>query len=291
MTGKHVARDRSNDSGQSQSEEDQDERMVAVERSEWCGHGVLSGHDVVVREEPLEIRVGGIPVAVVMRTPGHDEALTWGFLVTERVIDSASEVRSIRHCTTVDRPEAEDNVVQVTLDPAIEVDFAHLRRNLFASSSCGICGKATIEQIVSTGTVQSNMNVSIDVMYRLPDQLRSTQTVFEQTGGLHGVALFDVHGELLIVHEDVGRHNAVDKVVGWAAEHRRLPLQNAILMVSGRVSYEIVQKAVAAGIPIVAAVSAPSSLAIELADRAGVTLVGFLRGERACVYTHAQRVR
>ena len=272
------------------SEADSSDPYVVVSRTEWRDRSAAQGEDRVVREEPLEIRIGGVPVAVVMRTPGHDEELVTGFLLTERIVAGRSQIDSVRHCTTVDTPEAEDNVVQAVLADGVEVDLAALRRNLFASSSCGVCGKASIEQAMGTaGPLQSAVTLDPRRLYDLPDRLRAAQPVFSQTGGLHAAGLFDVDGEPAIVREDVGRHNAVDKVVGWAAMHRDEP--PPILMVSGRVSFEITQKALAARIPIIAAVSAPSSLAVELAQRSGLTLAGFVRGQRLCVYAGAERLR
>jgi len=248
--------------------------------------------DLVACEEPLEIQLGPAALAVVMRTPGHDEELALGFLVTERVVTSPSDILSIRHCSTSVTPEAEDNIVRVILAPDVEVDLAALRRNLYASSSCGICGKATIENALATApplgddtTVFAASSIRTFVA-----RLGEGQDVFRTTGGLHAAALFDKSGRLLVIREDVGRHNATDKTIGWAAARGLVPLAGHALMVSGRASYEIVQKALAARIPLVAAVSAPTSLAIELADASGITLVGFLRGETMNVYTHAQRV-
>lgn len=244
-----------------------------------------------MREEPLEIRIGGIPVAVVMRTPGHDEELVMGFLATEGVVDGPDAVAGVRHCTVVEDPETEGNVMQVTLRPGIEVDWARLRRNLYASSSCGLCGKASIDQLMLRCTpLVDDTRIEVSSLYGLPLRLEAAQTVFARTGGLHAAGLFDAEGEPLVIREDVGRHNAVDKVVGWALERGMLPLRGHVLMVSGRVSYEIAQKTVAAGIPVLAAVSAPSSLAVDLSARAGVTLVAFLRGQRLSVYAGAERI-
>jgi len=268
-----------------------DDPRVPWRRVCWRGRARHEDTDEVVREEPLEIRIGGMPVAVVMRTPGHDEELTLGFLTTEGVIDGPGAVRSVRHCSVVDDPDAEGNVVQAVLQPEVVVDWARLRRNLYASSSCGICGKATIEQVmVRYEPLVDDTRVGVEALYGLVEQLETEQTVFARTGGLHAAGLFDAAGEMLVVREDVGRHNAVDKVVGWALGEGRVPLRGHVLMVSGRVSYEITLKAVAAGIPVLAAVSAPSSLAVSLAEESGLTLVAFLRGERMAVYAGAERV-
>ncbi len=247
--------------------------------------------DRVVHEEPLEIQLGGSPLAVVMRTPGHDAELALGFLVTERVVAAPEQVASVRHCSVVPHPEAEDNVVQALLADGVEVDLERLRRNLFASSSCGICGKATRENALdSAGPLDDPARFPADFFYPLPERLERAQPLFSETGGLHAAALFDASGRLCVAREDVGRHNAVDKVVGWAAGCGRLPLGGHVLLVSGRISFEIVQKALAARIPVVAAVSAPSSLAVDLAGASGMTLVGFLRGRALNVYGNAERV-
>ncbi len=247
--------------------------------------------DLLVREEPLEIRLGPLSLAVVMRTPGHDEELALGFLVTERVIDHRDQVRSIRHCTTVEAPEAEDNVLQVLLAEGVDVDFERLRRNLYASSSCGICGKATIENAMAVAPPLEERGTCDQAwLGGLTDRLLEGQEVFARTGGLHAAALFAPGGsEALVVREDVGRHNAVDKVVGWATSTGLRPAGHA-LVVSGRISYEIVQKALAARIPLVVAVSAPTSLAVELAETAGITLAGFARRGTMNVYTHPERL-
>ncbi len=249
------------------------------------------GEDRVAHEEPLEIQLGTTSLAVVMRTPGHDEELGLGFLVTERVVSRADEVEALRHCSVAPHPEAEENVLRVTLREGVEVDLERLRRNLFASSSCGICGKASIENALATAPpLADDSRIATDVLYGLPDRLRAAQAVFDETGGLHAAGLFDAAGRLQVAREDVGRHNAVDKVIGWAAREGRLPLSGHVLMVSGRTSFEIVQKALAARIPVVAAVSAPSSLAVRLATESGMTLVGFLRGRGLNLYGNPERV-
>ena len=245
----------------------------------------------VAREEPLEIRLDGFSLAVVMRTPGHDRELTLGFLVTERVVDSPEAVESVRHCGRSGDPGAEDNVIQAVLAAGVEVDLDRLRRNLFASSSCGLCGKATIDNALATAPpLDDATRVPAALFPLLAERLAEGQEAFSRTGGLHGAGLFTSAGALEVVREDVGRHNAVDKVVGWALERGRLPLSRHVLMVSGRISYEIVQKALAARIPVVAAVSAPTSLAVELAERAGIALVGFLRGSGFNVYGRRDRL-
>jgi FdhD protein len=250
-----------------------------------------ASQDRVAHEEPLEIQLAGTSLAVVMRTPGHDVELVTGFLVTERVVDSLEQVESVRHCSDAPGPEADGNVVRVTLRAGVRPDLERLRRNLFASSSCGVCGKATLENALSSAPpLSDSMCMRASVLTELPGRLRATQPVFDETGGLHAAGLFDTEGELLVAREDVGRHNAVDKVVGWAARRSLLPLEGKVLLVSGRASFEIVQKALAARIPMVAAVSAPSSLAVTLADAAQIALVGFLRGSGFNAYSHPERV-
>lgn len=250
-----------------------------------------ASRDQVAREEPLEIRLGGVPLAVVMRTPGDDAELATGFLVSERVVEKPGDVESVRHCRVAHHADAADNVVQVVLAPGVQVDLDRLRRNLFASSSCGICGKATIENALATAPpLVDPARFAPDFFYALPGRLAAEQPAFERTGGLHAAGLFAPDGALLVAREDVGRHNAVDKVLGWALRAGRFPLSGHVLLVSGRLSYEIVQKALVARIPVLAAVSAPSSLAVELAARGGITLVGFLRGRGLNVYGQRERV-
>jgi FdhD protein len=261
-----------------------------VPRGEWIGAEVRAGLDEVVREEPLEIRVGAVPIAVVMRTPGHDLELARGFAITERIVEDPLAITSVRHCTRVEHPDAEDNIVQLVLRSDVVVDLARLRRNLYSNSSCGICGKATIEQALAVAPpLSGSAAIEMHVLRELPHRLRAEQAVFARTGGLHAAGLFDRTGTALVVREDVGRHNAVDKVVGWTAD-TGAAIDGGILMVSGRVSFEIVQKALAARIGAIAAVSAPSSLAIELAQASNIVLVGFLRDDRACVYAGDARV-
>jgi FdhD protein len=264
---------------------------VRVLRARFEGGRARAQDDVVAGEEPLEIQLGGAPLAVVMRTPGHDEELALGFLVTERVVASPAEVDSVRHARTGADPDTGDNVVRVLLAPGVRVDLDALRRNLYASSSCGICGKATIANaLASAPPLADASRFEARFFPALPERLRAAQPAFSDTGGLHAAALFAPGGELLVAREDVGRHNAVDKVIGWALREGRLPLAGHVLLVSGRISYELVQKALVARIPVLAAVSAPSSLAVVLAERARVTLVGFLRGVSFNVYGEMARV-
>ena len=260
--------------------------------------------DTLVAEEPLEIRLNGRPLAVTMRTPGDDFALAAGFLVSEGVLAHPGEVANIAYCAGA--TEQEDgttrntyNVVDVRLAPGVSVPDAilsGLERNVYTSSSCGLCGKASLEAVRTTArwspADSDGDPVRIDpaVLAALPDRLRAAQRVFDRTGGLHAAGLFTPDGELLDLREDVGRHNAVDKLVGRALADGRLPLSGAVLLVSGRASFELAQKAVMAGVPVLAAVSAPSSLAVDLAAESGLTLVGFLRGTSMNVYTGEHRV-
>ncbi len=262
--------------------------------------GVVRRPDTLAVEEPLEIRVGGSALVVTMRTPGDDVALAHGFLVSEGVIGGSSDVVAARHCVDSDL-----NVLDVVLAEGVAVP--EVRRNFLATSACGVCGKESIadvrtksrwplpphprctEQSAGSGAPKP-ADCSVSLLAALPDKLRAEQRVFDTTGGLHAAGLFSFDGELLVVREDVGRHNAVDKVVGWAVREDRLPLSETILIVSGRASFELVQKALMAGIPVLGAVSAPSSLAVDLADESGLTLVGFLRGDSMNVYSNEDRV-
>ncbi len=244
--------------------------------------------DRVAPEEPLEIQIFGASLAVLMRTPNHDIELVTGFLLTERIVSSIEDIASVEHCTIAPTPEAEDNIVRVTLRAGVTPPTQS--RNFFASSSCGVCGKATIEQAMKLGQkVLSEPRIATSTLYALPDRLRAEQMLFIETGGLHGAGLFDMGGALIASREDIGRHNAVDKVVGVAAR-AGVSLGETALLVSGRVSFEIVQKATAVGIPIVAGISAPSSLAVRFAEELGVTVIGFLRGSSGNVYSHERRV-
>ncbi|MDX6331736.1 MAG: FdhD protein [Streptomycetaceae bacterium] len=251
--------------------------------------------DTLVAEEPLEIRLNGKPLAITMRTPGDDFALAAGFLVSEGVLGSADELANIVYCAgaTVDGSNTY-NIVDVRLAPGTPLPDITLERNVYTTSSCGLCGKASLDAVRTTAhwpiTDTPPVLVEPDLLAVLPDRLRAAQRVFDRTGGLHAAALFTPEGELIDVREDVGRHNAVDKLVGRALQQGELPLAGRILLVSGRASFELAQKAVMAGIPVLAAVSAPSSLAVDLADEAGLTLVGFLRGTSMNVYAGEQRI-
>ncbi|WP_432133897.1 formate dehydrogenase accessory sulfurtransferase FdhD [Streptomyces sp. bgisy154] len=258
--------------------------------------GVVSTRpDTLVAEEPLEIRLNGRSLAITMRTPGDDFALAAGFLVSEGVLATASDVLNIVYCAgaTVDGSNTY-NVVDVTTAPGVRLpDFA-LERNVYTTSSCGLCGKASLDAVRTTAhwslADTPPLRIGSDLLAELPDRLRAAQRVFDRTGGLHAAALFSEDGGLLDVREDVGRHNAVDKLVGRALQNGELPLSRTILLVSGRASFELAQKAVMAGVPVLAAVSAPSSLAVDLAAESGLTLVGFLRGGSMNVYAGEHRL-
>jgi FdhD protein len=250
--------------------------------------------DTVVAEEPLELRVGGRPVSVTMRTPGDDFDLVTGFLVTEGIVAAAEDIAALRYCAgTADDGTNTYNVIDAALAPGTVLPDLAVTRNFYTTSSCGLCGKASIDAIRTKARFDVSgdpLRLSPAVLAGLPEALRAAQRVFARTGGLHGAGLFTADGTLLVLREDVGRHNAVDKVIGWAVRDRRLPLRGCVLLVSGRASFELTQKALMAGIPALAAVSAPSSLAVDLAEEAGMSLVGFLRGASMNVYTGAHRV-
>ena len=250
--------------------------------------------DSLVVEEPLEIRVGGAALAVTMRTPGDDMDLAAGFLVSEGVVSGAGDVRAIRYCAgAVDGDANTYNVLDVDLDPSVAPPDPSLQRSFYTTSSCGLCGKASLDAVRTSArwsVADDPVRLTAAVLATLPDRLRGAQRVFDKTGGLHAAGLFDAGGDLLCLREDVGRHNAVDKVVGWALREGRLPLRGTVLLVSGRASFELTQQAWMAVIPALVAVSAPSSLAVDLAVEAGMTLVGFLRGTTMNVYAGAERV-
>lgn len=250
--------------------------------------------DTLAVEEPLEVRVGGVSVTVTMRTPGDDFDLALGTLLTDGVLRSADDVRHLMHCLDEDESGSPTyNVVDVTLAPGVRPDLDRSARSGYQSSACGVCGKTSIEAITATspyGVADDPLVVSPEVVASLPEALRARQKVFDKTGGLHAAGLFTATGEVVVVREDVGRHNAVDKVIGAAAREGRLPLTGHVLAVSGRASFELVQKAVMAGVPAMVAVSAPSSLAVELAINSGLTLVGFARPPRLTVYAGAHRL-
>ncbi|MEV6055169.1 formate dehydrogenase accessory sulfurtransferase FdhD [Streptomyces sp. NPDC052107] len=251
--------------------------------------------DTLAAEEPMEIRVGGRPLTVTMRTPGDDFDLAAGFLAGEGVVHAAEDVTGIRYCAgaTADGGNTY-NVVDVALASGVALPDASLERNFYTTSSCGLCGKASLDAVrmaTRWSVAEDPLSVGPELLASLPGKLRAAQKVFDSTGGLHAAGLFTADGELLCLREDVGRHNAVDKVVGHALRSGLLPLRGTVLMVSGRASFELVQKAVLAGIPLLAAVSAPSSLAVDLAAESGLTLVGFLRGTSMNVYAGAERLQ
>jgi FdhD protein len=257
---------------------------------EWREGEMRPVEDYLVGEEPLEIRVGDRAVSVTMRTPGHDLELAAGFLFTEGMIVGRAQIAATRH--DADATQNGANRVRIELAPGVTLDPEASRRNFYTSSSCGVCGKASIDAVRVRQIERPNPECAVDpeVLCRLPDQLRAAQPIFGRTGALHAAGLFTLEGELLVLREDVGRHNAVDKVVGWALANDRIPLRDSLLMVSGRGGFEIVQKALVAGLPVLASVSAPSDLAVNLAREFGMMLIGFLRGRRFVIYSGAERL-
>jgi FdhD protein len=257
------------------------EATTHVERFLWSPGGSLHDTDTLVTEEPLEIRLAGVPIAVVMRTPGHDIELGTGFAITEGIVKSVADLARVQHCSTGAHA---DNVLLLTPRSGVDLDPARLARNLFASSSCGVCGKRSIDQALAEAQpIAEPLRVDASLLATLPRKLTENQPTFALTGGLHAAGLFDARGELHCVREDIGRHNAVDKVVGWALR-TGVPQSTCGLVVSGRASYEVVQKALAARISLVLAVGAVSSLAADLACRANMTLIGFARSDKLSVY-------
>ncbi|HEX9336428.1 MAG TPA: formate dehydrogenase accessory sulfurtransferase FdhD, partial [Pseudonocardiaceae bacterium] len=250
--------------------------------------------DTLAVEEPFEIRVDGTPLTVTMRTPGDDIDLAHGFLLTEGVIADRADVLTARYCAGSDVDGMNTyNVLDVQLAPGVPGPDPSVTRNFYTTSSCGVCGKAALDAVRLATRFPADADtatISARTLATLPDQLRDRQKVFDTTGGIHAAGLFTADGELLAVREDVGRHNAVDKVIGWALLAGRVPLAGCVLMVSGRASFELAQKAAMAGVPILAAVSAPSSLAVDVATEQGITLIGFLRGNSMNVYTNTHRV-
>ncbi len=264
---------------------------VAVDILRFREREMTASPDQLAREEPLEIRVRGKSVAVTMRTPGHDAELACGFLYSEGLLKQRSDVIEIAACQTGENSQL-GNILNVFVGPGLELDFERLTRHTFASSSCGLCGKASIDSIHQHfAPIKSRAVIDSSIIPRLPDALRAAQESFSKTGGLHAAGLFDLKGGLVAIREDVGRHNAVDKVIGWAFLNRHLPLSKYLLFVSGRTSFEIMQKALAAQIPVVAAVSAPSSLAVEFARESNQTLIGFVRGNSFNIYSRPERLK
>ena len=271
-------------------------RTVTTRITKFIGDTQQSTYDEVVTEEPLEIRLVSQGVirtlAITMRTPGNDFELAAGFVTNEGIVPASEQIERIGYCIdpAVDT-EQRYNIVNVHASTS-SADLSRFERHFTINSSCGVCGRANLDALSELGiaAITSELRVPIAALYTLPERLRTAQRIFSSTGGLHAAALFDRSGKALVTREDIGRHNAVDKTIGWARMERRLPLDQSILMVSGRTSYEILQKAATAGIPIVCAVSAPSSLAIDLARAFNITLVGFLRDERANVYSIPERI-
>ncbi|HYL78319.1 MAG TPA: formate dehydrogenase accessory sulfurtransferase FdhD [Bryobacteraceae bacterium] len=250
--------------------------------------------DLLAIEEPLEIRLGDRTVSITMRTPGHDYELAAGFLFTEGILQSSRQIHLIRRSHGHENPRQAGNSVTVELNAGVEVDFERLERHFYTTSSCGVCGKASIEALQMQGCPvlpKDSPIVVSEVIHRLPEALRRQQAVFERTGGLHAAALFDAKGNLVLLREDIGRHNAVDKLIGAEMLRDHTPLSDKLLLVSGRASFELVQKALMGGIPMLAAVGAPSSLAVETAQRFGMSLLGFVRDGRFNIYSGASRIQ
>lgn len=265
-------------------------RSARVQALKWSGGRTAKSEECLAAEEPLEIRLAGRRFTLTMRTPGNDDELVAGFLFAEGFVACAHELGEIRRVRGPDG-KLEPNILDVVLEVPATALRDRLKRNFAISSSCGICGKTSIESITRRVTPpQGKARVSPQVILSLAAAMRSEQKVFAATGGLHAAALFDLAGKILELREDVGRHNAVDKIVGWALAAGMVRLSSNLLMVSGRLSFELVQKAAAAGVPILAAVSAPSSLAVELAEEAGTTVIGFLRDGSFNIYTHPERI-
>lgn len=259
------------------------------------GHAPIRREDVLAVEEPLELRVNGRSLAVTMRTPGHDVDLAAGFLVSEGIISQGEHLATARYCAGATAEGVNTyNVLDLRLAPGVAAPDPSTQRNFLTTSSCGLCGKESIDAVrtKSTWDVRADaVRIDAEMLTGFPDKLREAQAVFEKTGGLHAAALFDAGtGEMLVLREDVGRHNAVDKVIGWAVKENLLPLRGTVLMVSSRASFELAQKALMAGIPVLAAVSAPSSLSAEFAHEVGLTLVGFLRGDSMVIYAGEERI-
>lgn len=263
--------------------------------------GLARVDDQVAVEEPLEIRLGyksasgrtATSLSITMRTPGNDAELAVGFLYSESIVTRASDIQHIEHCGPAAPDTGNHNIVRVDLASHVAVDLGRLQRHFYTTSSCGVCGKSSLEALRITGAARlpdGTVAFAKDVLTKMPDALRERQQAFDQTGGLHAAAAFDSRGEILVVHEDVGRHNAVDKVIGTLLMQNRLPADKLGLIVSGRASFELMQKALVAGMPLLAAVGAPSSLAVQLANEFNVSLVGFLRGETFNIYSAGDRI-
>jgi len=260
--------------------------------------------DLLAIEEPLEIRIGygnkadrkQKNISVTMRTPGHDFELALGFLFTEGMIEKVEQISQIKYCTELNSQKDNDNIVRVELQENVIMDFSNIQRNFYTTSSCGVCGKASIDAIKTVcnlTTIQPEFTVKYEVILSLPQKLRALQNVFEHTGGLHACALFETNGNIVLLREDVGRHNALDKLIGAVvgSKNEEILFNNKVLLLSGRASFELIQKAAMAQIKIVCAVGAPSSLAVQTANEFGITLIGFLRDNRFNIYSEAQRIQ
>ena len=270
----------------------EDIRVANTRVMRWANGGLDNEtEDWVAREEPLEIRVKGESIVVTMRTPGHDEELAIGFLLAEGVITNSSDVLEIAYCQQGEA-SLHKNILNVFLSPEVEINLDRLKRNVYASSSCGLCGKASIESLQNIFEPLNKIEtvISVDKILTLAQKLRAKQSTFDKTGGLHAAGIFDGNGELLVLREDIGRHNAVDKILGHLFLKNRMPLEDCVLMVSGRASFEIIQKSLAGRVGIICAVSAPSSLAVDMAKESGQTLIGFLRERKFNVYSHKERI-
>tara|TARA_B100001094_G_scaffold327499_1_gene385858 strand:- start:828 stop:1673 length:846 start_codon:yes stop_codon:yes gene_type:complete len=270
----------------------EDIRVANTRVMRWANGGIDNEtEDWVAREEPLEIRVKGESIVVTMRTPGHDEELAIGFLLAEGVITNSSDVLEIAYCQQGEA-SLHKNILNVFLSPEVEINLDRLKRNVYASSSCGLCGKASIESLQNIFEPLNKIEtvISVDKILTLSQKLRAKQSTFDKTGGLHAAGIFDRNGELLVLREDIGRHNAVDKILGHLFLKNRMPLEDCVLMVSGRASFEIIQKSLAGRVGIICAVSAPSSLAVDMAKESGQTLIGFLRERKFNVYSHKERI-
>ena len=270
----------------------EDIRVANTRVMRWANGGLDNEtEDWVAREEPLEIRVKGESIVVTMRTPGHDKELAIGFLLAEGVITNSSDVLEIAYCQQGEA-SLHKNILNVFLSPEVEINLDRLKRNVYASSSCGLCGKASIESLQNIFEPLNKIEtvISVDKILTLAQKLRAKQSTFDKTGGLHAAGIFDRNGELLVLREDIGRHNAVDKILGHLFLKNRMPLEDCVLMVSGRASFEIIQKSLAGRVGIICAVSAPSSLAVDMAKESGQTLIGFLRESKFNVYSHKERI-
>ena len=270
----------------------EDIRVANTRVMRWANGGLDNEtEDWVAREEPLEIRVKGESIVVTMRTPGHDKELAIGFLLAEGVITNSSDVLEIAYCQQGEA-SLHKNILNVFLSPEVEINLDRLKRNVYASSSCGLCGKASIESLQNIFEPLNKIEtvISVDKILTLAQKLRAKQSTFDKTGGLHAAGIFDRNGELLVLREDIGRHNAVDKILGHLFLKNRMPLEDCVLMVSGRASFEIIQKSLAGRVGIICAVSAPSSLAVDMAKESGQTLIGFLRERKFNVYSHKERI-